>query len=83
MRITLRWGKNRDPLFIALLGRGRLRALHFDRLRDYTEKLHPGAGPLWAVLLRYVCGGRLCGWLGDVADPAIVFSEQTSVLCRI
>src|SRR6266849_11042903 len=78
MRITSRWGRNREHQLVALLGCG---AVRVGGLRHHAAQFDDGAGALRSLLLRPVRRWSFCGGMGDGADSAIGdVSSQCPVL---
>src|SRR6266849_10399450 len=81
MRITSRWGRNREHQLVALLGCGGVRAVRVGGLRHHAAQFDDGAGALRSLLLRSVRRWSLCGGMGDGADSAVGdVSSQCPVL---
>src|SRR5208282_513837 len=81
MRITLRWGRNRDHQLVALLGCSGVRVVRVGGFRHHAAQFDDGDGEVRPLLLRYVRGRSLCGGMGDGADTAVAaLSRQLSAL---
>jgi hypothetical protein len=82
MRITLPWGRNRDPHLVAFLGCSGVRVFRIDRLRHHPAQFHHGTSEVRPLLLRAVCRRRVCCGMGDGAHSAVkqrFFSFQLSI----
>src|ERR1700687_1443748 len=71
MRITLRWGRNRDRQPIALLGLGGVRAAPLGGLRHHAPELDYRASTLRSLLLRPVRRWSFPRGMGDGADQTV------------
>src|SRR5437899_10892486 len=78
MRITLRWGTNRDHQLIAFLGCGGIRAVRLGGLRHHTEKFDHGTGEVWSPVLRNVRRWSFPRGVGNGADSTVAGGSAAS-----